>query len=378
MIVAEKPKPVNDLVPPDFMDKETLFTAINAARPSPRLFWRLARAAGAAADPWAAVVSAARSARSPETAERLAALDPEAEARRQRVRARETGARILVHGRPGYPAALLEIPEPPPVLYVRGDLEDRDRIAVAVVGSRRASSRGRLAAEEMARDLAARGVTVVSGLAMGVDAWAHKGALAGGGRTVAVLGCGLDVPYPRYHAELRERIAGRGALVSEFPMGAPPLPMNFPRRNRIISGLCLGTLVIEAAARSGSLITARHALEQGRDVYAVPGGIDSDLSRGTNALIQQGAKLVQCVEDVIEEFPYEVRRYLAVRRGRAAAPAADRVEGRILGLVGSRPVHIDELTRQARLPAATVSSVLFRLELKGALRQLPGKRFLRA
>ena len=201
-----------------------------------------------------------------------------------------------------YPKVLLEIPDPPPYLYVKGELRGSET-AVAVVGSRRASTYGMLTTTRLATELAAHGVTVVSGMARGVDTAAHRGALSGGGRTIGVLGCGIDVVYPPENRKLFEEMAEKGALVSEFPLGTLPLAENFPRRNRIISGMSRGVLVVEAMENSGSLITAQFALDQGREVFAIPGNINTSSSRGANRLIKQGAKLVESVDDILEELP---------------------------------------------------------------------------
>jgi DNA processing protein len=312
-----------------------------------------------------------------ETASRLCAFDPEGFVREERQRVREFGGMILTHGDGKYPVSLTEIPDPPHVLYVQGGLEKADTIALAIVGSRSASSRGRLNAERIAAQLSRTGLTIVSGFAMGIDTWAHKGALAAGGRTIAVLGCGLDYTYPRCNRNLREAIAQQGALISEYPMGTPPLPMNFPRRNRIISGVSLGTLVVEAAKKSGSLITARFALEQGREVFAIPGNMHAHQSMGGNILIQKGAKLVQEVADIIEEFPEAVQRYLSAdgeKPGKAAVQAGSE-ESAVLQFISDDPVHIDVLTRETSLEPAMMASLLMRMELKGLVRQLPGKLF---
>ncbi len=305
--------------------------------------------------------------------------DPEHFSGQEEQRIREIGGKILIHGDSGYPPSLLQIADPPPVLYLVGTLTKEDRLAFSIVGSRAASTQGRLNAETIAGKLAGLGLTIVSGLAMGIDTWAHQGALMAGGRTIALLGCGLDHPYPKYNRDLRERIAEHGALVSEFPLGAPPLPMNFPRRNRLISGISMGTLVVEAAKKSGSLITAKFALDQGRDVFAIPGNIRSPLSSGVNALIKKGAKLVERVEDIIEEFPDEVRKYLMLHETKIEVrlEGRDREERLILKLIHKEPVHIDELTRDTSMAPAAISSLLMKLEMKGLVRQLPGKLFIR-
>jgi DNA processing protein len=292
--------------------------------------------------------------------------------------------RVTTLGEADYPEALRWIPEPPPVLYIWGTLQHADSLAVAVVGSRKPSPYGQLAAQRLSAELAQCGFTVVSGLARGVDSLAHKGALQAGGRTIAVLGSGINVVYPPEHRRLYEAIRERGAVVSEFPFDTKPDRWNFPRRNRIISGLTLGTLVIEASDQSGSLHTARHALEQGREVFAVPGRIDAPSSRGTNNLIKRGAKLVEGLDDILEEFPEAVR--LAVRqRGTAPVPLdtpqmpTDLTpdEAQVLGSVPPEETHIEAIIHASQLPAQAVASILLTLELRGLVRQFPGKLFVR-
>jgi DNA processing protein len=314
-----------------------------------------------------------------ELASAVTACDAVAEASRQRALAERCGARLVTLDDPDYPPGLRVVPQPPPFLLVRGALTREDGLAVAVVGSRRATAYGLRTAEELAGALGARGVTVVSGLARGVDTAAHRGALAGGGRTVAVLGSGLDVIYPPENRRLAEAVARGGALVSQFPMGTPPLPQHFPIRNWVIAALTLGTVVVEAAERSGALITARWASELGREVYAVPGNVSSPASQGTNRLIQDGAKLVRDWEDVVAEWPETWRR--ALRPVEPAAPgtrAAMRPgEDRLLGLLGDRPVAIDGIIEESRMPASEVAASLATLELRGLVRRLPGQRYVR-
>ena len=283
-----------------------------------------------------------------------------------------------------YPETLRWIPEPPPVLYIWGALRHEDSLAVAVVGSRKPSPYGQLAAQRLSTELAQYGFTVVSGLARGVDSLAHHGALQAGGRTIAVLGSGINMVYPPEHRRLYEAIRHQGAVVSEFPFDTKPDRWNFPRRNRIISGLALGTLVVEASDQSGSLHTARHALEQGREVFAVPGRIDLPSSRGTNNLIKRGAKLVEGIDDILDEFPTAVR--LAMRqRGTAPGPTdappmptdLTSDEARVLGLVQSEETHIEVIIHASQLPAQAVASILLTLELRGLVRQFPGTFFAR-
>src|SRR2546423_6107457 len=300
----------------------------------------------------------------PEAVESIALRDRHAEAQRELERVREIeGADVLVLDDGAYPALLREIPDPPITLYVRGLWQEcLDAPCVGVVGSRRCSTYGQSVASMLARELASRGVTIVSGLARGIDAAAHRGALEAGGRTVAVLGTGIDEVYPRDHRKLATEILERGgALVTQFPLGTPPVAENFPYRNRIISGLSLGVVVVEAAENSGSLITARLALEQGREVYAVPGNITSRNSFGTNFLIKgAGAKLVQAWQDVATEFPPEIAASLlppepkkgTKRSGAGAGLPADLSDGEraVLKLISTDdPAHIDALAESSGL-----------------------------
>ena len=295
-----------------------------------------------------------------------------------------TDIRVTTLGEANYPEALRWIPEPPPVLYIWGTLRHEDSLAVAVVGSRKPSPYGQIAAQRLSAELAQYGFTVVSGLARGVDSLAHQGALRAGGRTIAVLGSGINVVYPPEHRRLYEAIRAQGAVVSEFPFDTKPDRWNFPRRNRIISGLTLGTLVVEASDQSGSLHTARHALEQGREVFAVPGRIDVPSSRGTNNLIKRGAKLVEGIDDILEEFPEAVRR--AVRQPSTAPGPTDAApmppdltpdEAQILALLPPEETHIEAIIHASQLPAQAVASILLTLELRSLVRQFPGKFFAR-
>jgi len=287
------------------------------------------------------------------------------------------GATLVAWSDRAYPPALRHIAQPPLVLAVRGRLGGAGEPAIAIVGARRASEYSLRLAEELGRGFAQAGVTVVSGLAAGVDAAAHRAALAAGGRTVAVLGTGIDRVYPSWHRGLARAIAGQGALLSEFPCGSPPLQFHFPRRNRIISGLTRGTIVVEAAADSGSLITAACALEQDRQVFAVPGPVGVAAHLGPNRLIQQGAKLVLRVEDVVEELWPELLPRLAARRTAAAEATLTTPERQILAAIGAAERHVDEVIRQAAVPPGTALETLLALELRGLVRQLPGKRFCR-
>jgi DNA processing protein len=272
-----------------------------------------------------------------------------------------------------YPKVLLEIPDPPPYLYVKGNPAGMEP-AIAIVGSRRASTYGIMTTSRLAGELAEHGVTVVSGMARGVDSAAHRGALNKGGHSIGILGCGIDVVYPQENRRLFDEMSVKGALFSEFPMGTLPLAENFPRRNRIISGISRGVLVVEAMENSGSLITAQYALEQGREVFAVPGNINYSSSRGANRLIKQGAKLVESVEDILEELPCRQTRIgigVPAAHGFSLTPQ----EAAVYTLLAGTPLHIDDIIVKSGLTVGEVSAILLRLELKGAIMQLPGKNF---
>ena len=272
-----------------------------------------------------------------------------------------------------YPAMLLEIPDPPTLLYVSGAVELLNRPMLAVVGSRNATAQGLSNAEQFGAALSQAGLTIVSGLALGIDAAAHRGALRGKASTVAVLGTGVDTPYPARNLSLYEQIAARGALVSEFPLGAPAVAQNFPRRNRLISGLARGVLVVEAALSSGSFITARYAGEQGRELMAIPGSIHSPLSRGCHALIKQGAKLVESAQDVLEELGGWT---VAAPAATAPDPSDDDADP-LLRHLGHDPCTLDMLCQRSGLTPDTVSAMLLQLELAGKVASLPGGRYQR-
>jgi DNA processing protein len=275
------------------------------------------------------------------------------------------------------------IADPPPLLYITGALTEQDELAVAIVGARRATAAGRVMTEELSHDLAALGVTVVSGLARGVDAAAHRGALAAQGRTIAVLGCGIDQTYPPEHERLRRQIEERGAILSEVPVGAPPHSHHFPRRNRIISGLSLGVIVTEAAINSGSLITARLAAEQGREVFAVPGFVKEATSRGTNALLKEGAALIERAEDVIDAVMPQLEPALRLRlqpyqEKNVRGDHLGKEEQLVYDALSYEPLTVDDVIVTTGLSVPTVMASLLSLELRQRVRPLPGQRYLRA
>ena len=292
----------------------------------------------------------------------------------------QPGNTIVTLADTSYPRLLLEIPDPPALLYCRGRVELLNRPALAVVGSRNATAQGASNAEQFARNFSAAGLTIVSGLAQGIDAAAHRGGLAAEGSTIAVLGTGIDNVYPRANAALAEDIAARGLLISEFALGTQAFAHNFPRRNRLISGLAQGCLVIEAALGSGSLITARSAAEQGREVFAIPGSIHSPLSKGCHALIKSGAKLAESAEDVLSELASFRRTGFASTRATAPAKTAANAGAAgdpLLDCMGFDPVDVDSLCARAGLPAERVSADLLRLELAGRVAVLPGGLYQR-
>ncbi len=275
-----------------------------------------------------------------------------------------------------YPSRLKEIYDPPPVLYVRGSLTPEDDWSLAVVGTRRPTFYGREVAEQIVGDLARNRITIVSGLAKGIDATAHRATLDSGGRSIAVFGCGLDVVYPRDHAKLAREVMENGALISEFPLGTTPRRENFPLRNRIMSGLSLGVLVVEAGESSGARITADHALEQNREVFAVPGSVLSAVSRGTNRLIQEGAKLVIGANDILEELNLTMAVQQIEVKELVPATETESTILQILRNLSPEPTHIDEVGHQSRLPIATVSSALSMMELKGMVKQVGGMNYI--
>ena len=290
-----------------------------------------------------------------------------------------------------YPASLKLISVPPLVLYVCGEILPQDCFSIAIVGSRLASLYGIKTAERLSRELSCRGWTIISGMARGIDTAAHKGALKSGGRTIAVLGCGLDIIYPSENKKLRNEIMLQGAIISEFPLGTPPEKFNFPIRNRIISGFSLGTIVVEAAKRSGALITANYALEQGKEIFAVPGHINSSTSQGTHQILKEGAKLVENADDILEELQPIIKSHLKKLKQKQAKdslkitedsshkglmPRLNAEEEKIYNFLSSYEAkYIDEISKELNFPPFRVLTILSMLELKKLVKRLPGQRF---
>ncbi len=320
----------------------------------------------------------------PATVEAIRGFSTKERAKQELELVHKYGVKIITFLDESYPQNLKSIYDAPAMLYVKGNFVETDHFSVAVVGSRHATHYGQNAAEALCCSLVSHGLTIVSGMARGIDTAAHVGALSAKGRTIAVLGSGLDVIYPEENRNLYRKIGENGAVVSEYPFGTPPEPRNFPIRNRIISGLALGTVIVEATQKSGSLITANFALEQGREVFAVPGSINSLRSSGTHKLIKQGAKLVECAEDIVEELrpsiklsPKPASKAAITPRSQAASLDLSPEEKNVLEMVEEYPQHIDELVRRGNLPVQTINSILLHLELKCLVHQLPGKLFVR-
>jgi DNA processing protein len=317
-----------------------------------------------------------------ETAEAIAGWENTVDLAGELRRIREFGCRVLVQADDEYPELLRQLYDPPIVLYVKGALRPQDKNAVAMVGSRQTTHYGLESARRLAYQLAFCGVTVVSGGARGIDTAAHQGALAAKGRTIAVLGTGINLVFPPENAELFERIAAQGALLTQFPFNRPADKQSFPIRNRIVAGMTLGTVVVEADLHSGALITAGMAVDLGRQVFAVPGRIDSPQSKGCHDLIKKGAKLCESAEDILSEFEYLFPRSnrppVPAETGTLPALTLSEPEQRVWDLLGREETTVDEVIRRSGLPASTVSVALFSLEMKRLVRQLPGKLYVRA
>ena len=315
-----------------------------------------------------------------ELTRRIALARTEIDVQAEMDRCAAEGISILAESRPEYPRSLREIHDPPGILFVRGEIRPTDALAVAIVGSRHATHYGLTMAERLAGSLARSGITVVSGLARGIDGAAHRGALAAGGRTLAVLGSGLANIYPPEHAELAAEVAKSGAVISEMPPDSPPVGGAFPQRNRIISGLSLGVLVVEASTNSGALITARHAMEQGREVYAVPGRIDNRLSRGCHRLIRDGAKLVETVDDILEELGPLVAPTQSDDGVMVHHPAElllNEIEQQVLAKITGEPTTIDAVVIASGLPISQVLSTISVLEMRHIIRRISGNLIAR-
>jgi DNA processing protein len=299
--------------------------------------------------------------------------------KQQAIRIQQQGAEIIDFWDERYPENLKRIYDPPAFIFVKGTLAKQDKYAIAVVGTRIPSSYGKLVAEKIAKELAQKGLVIVSGLARGIDTISHLGAVQAGGRTIAVMGSGLDYIYPGENKKLAEMIIDQGALISEFPMGTKPDAVNFPRRNRIISGLTLGTIVVEAGLKSGALLTANYALEQNREIFAVPGNINSPKSIGTNQIIKDGAKLISSTNDVLVELEPHLKHFLKQDGARTRELPEDLSESEkiLLNNLSNEPIHIDKLSNVIGKSTAETLSTLLPLEFKDLVKQLPGKLFVR-
>ena len=310
------------------------------------------------------------------TAQNIKTFSSWEEAEKQSLRVGKDGIRFITFKCAEYPPGLKNIYDPPPFLFVKGEIKNEDSKALAIVGTRLPSSYGKLIAEKITRELAEKGITIVSGFARGVDSISHHFALESKGRTVAVFGSGIDVIYPPENKKLAERIEKNGALISEFLLGTEPEGNNFPKRNRLISGLSLGVIIIEAGIKSGALLTAQLALEQGREVFAIPGNISSKGSQGTNWLIKNGATLVSRAEDVLEELKNVFSNETEEPKKDISFSLSEQ-EQKVYHLLSAEPAHIDLIARESQLTTPQALSLLLNLELKGAVKQLSGKNFIR-
>lgn len=318
----------------------------------------------------------------PGRAAKIKNFDQYAALERERDLLKKSGARVITIEDDEYPQSLKDIYDPPPLFYILGEFRPEDNISLSVIGSRKYTTYGRDVCKKMVRELVEIGFTIVSGMARGMDSVAHQAALGTGGRTVAFLGCGIDVVYPPENHALMKKIAGQGAVMSEFPLSIPPRAYNFPVRNRVVSGASLGTVVIEAGSRSGTSITVGCALEQGKEVFCVPGPITSPISKGTNRFIQTGAKLITRVEDILEEIRFEFsdveERYNAWLKNNQVVPKPVKItaeQARILEIIQSEELHIDEIITRSGFMANRVLGILMLLENRGIVTQSPGKMF---
>jgi len=364
------------------MEDKSFRIALNATPyMGPMTFHRLVAAFGSARNVFSAGIGNLKEVEgvSEALARKIVETDPEKIAQREFDLAGKLGASIVTIGDPGYPAPLVNAYSPPPVLSIQGEWKQGDQLSIAVVGTRSPTQYGRSQAEKLSTELAKLGITIVSGLARGIDGVAHRAALSAGGRTVAVLGCGLNVYYPPEHRDMQKRIPENGCVISQFPMATGPDKVYFPMRNRVVSGLSLGTLVIEAPEKSGALITVYAAIEDNREAFALPGPVNSPKSVGTNSLIKRGhAKLVQRVEDIIEDLPDYAKQWVMDRQGSlplAPAVTLSAEEEIVMETLTADGQHIDVITQACGLPPNMVSAILLTLELKGVARQAPGKMF---
>jgi len=316
----------------------------------------------------------------PKVARRISLAREEIDVQAELALCRDHDIGLLMHGEPDYPRMLSEIHDPPGLLYTRGSIAPQDSLAVGIVGTRHATEYGRRQSQRLAASLSRAGLTIVSGLARGIDAAAHRGALEAGGRTLAVLGGGVLNVYPKDHCQLAEEVVANGLLLSESPPRFAPISGSFPQRNRIISGLSLGVIIVEAAERSGALITARHAMEQGREVFAVPGPIDSRVSRGCHRLLRDGARLVETADDVLEELgplaePALVEEGKVVRR--PAELQLNEIEQQVLQAIGDQPTGVEQIVQTTSLPVQRVLSIISVLEMRRLVRRLSGQSVVR-
>lgn len=294
---------------------------------------------------------------------------------KQRHKIQQLGLKVITIHDDDYPEGLKTVHNYPKVLYIKGEIKEEDKLSIAIVGSRKATAYGRWAASKFAEELSQMGITIVSGMARGVDTLAHLGAIQAKGRTLAILGSGIDVIYPKSNSQLYYDISSNGAVISEFPPGTEPLPYNFPQRNRIISGMSLGVVVIEAGEKSGSLITAQHAMEQGKDIFALPGNINSVYSKGTNLLIRDGAKILIDLDDILEEIKVLRDKCSYYNKKTIDYEELSDDEGKIVKTLLEKPLHLDMISYNCDIGIAKVTSILTILEMKRVIKQLPGKIF---
>ncbi len=340
---------------------------------------RLVTYFGKLADAWkAGAADLLQAGLEPKLVEKVLSLRPTLNLELEIEKLEKLGIAVLVQGSPNYPARLAQVDNAPPLLYCKGELTSRDDLALAVVGTRQFSSYGKQVTLQLCRELAAQNVTIVSGMAKGIDTFAHQSALEAGGRTVAVLGCGLDVVYPPENRALMQKIIEQGAVLSEYPLGTQPEAVNFPPRNRIVSGMSLGVLLIEAGIKSGALITVEFAKEQGRDVFVVPGSIYYRMSEGPNRLLREGATAVTCAADILQDLQVNTMLDKVDVQELQGDDDVEKALLRLLNRSSGELMHIDELSRESGLSISVVSSTLTMMELKGTVRQMGGMNYVAA